>query len=126
MLDIRQLHKHVRVLEEGDETARRQTLQALLQHDQEDWDAVASQANSSLVKALLGQLDEKTQPIARKETVIILGNMGAQARSALPQLIALLNKGVPEPVREAAVTALGNMGREAKAAVDPLVQLLGN
>src|SRR5262249_24922919 len=55
----------------------------------------------------------------------LLGNMGPHSKSAIPQLIELLQDGISDSIREAAVTALGKIGRDAKAAVDPLIALCG-
>ncbi len=127
MLDIPQLHKHILALADGDDTVRRQALQSLRHHDEQEWAAAPMEATHSLVEALKGQLlNGMKQPFAQKEAATILGNLGARSRSALPQLIELLHEGVPDLVREAAVTALGKIGKEARVAVGQLVQLLAN
>src|SRR5216683_1288056 len=127
MLDIRQLHKDILALDDGDDTSKRQALQSLRHHDEQEWATAPIEISHSLVKALRGQLLNGTkQPFARKEVATILGNMGPRSKSALPQLIELLQEGVPDPVRQAAVTALGKIGKEASVAVDQLVQLLAN
>src|SRR6266404_3268778 len=125
MLDIRQLHKHILALDDDDNNLRRQALQSLRHHDEQEWATAPIEVSHSLVKALRGQLlNGMKQPFARKEVATILGNMGTRSTSALPQLIELLHEGVPDPVREAAVTALGKIGKEARVAVDQLIQLL--
>ena len=127
MLDTRQLHKHILALDDGDDTQTRSVLQCLRDHDPQDWTAIPMEVSHSLVKALQRQLlKPMTPPLPQKEIATILGNMGTLAKAALPELIALLHKGVPDPVREAAIIACGKIGREAKAAVDHLVQLLSN
>jgi HEAT repeat protein len=125
MLDIRQLHKHILALDEADDTLKRQTLQSLRQHDEQEWASAPMEVSHSLVKALKGQLQNgMKQPIVQKEVATILGNLGSRSKSALPQLVELLHEGVPDPVREAAVIALGKIGKESRVAVDQLAQLL--
>jgi HEAT repeat protein len=124
MLDIPQLQRHLLALDHGDETARRQALQSLRQHDEQAWAAVPVEECDSLVEALKGQLlSGRKQPSAQKEVATVLGNLGPRCRSALPQLLDLLREGTGEQVREAAAIALGKMGKEAKAAVDDLILL---
>lgn len=125
MLDIRQLQKHILALEDGDDTSRRQALQSLRDHNEQEWATLPDSVIHALVKTLKDQLLSVTkQPLVQKEIATILGNVGARSRSVLPQLIDLLHDGVPDHVREVAVTAIGRYGKEAKNAVDPLVQLL--
>jgi HEAT repeat protein len=127
MHDLPQLHRHILALDSGDETARRQALQSLRQHDEQAWATAPLEECESLVQALKGQLRSgMKRPSAQKEAATILGNLGPRSRSALPQLLELLREGVGEQVREAAATALGKMGKEARAAVGALVQLLAD
>src|SRR5438874_11502817 len=127
MLDARQLHKHIRALDDGDDTVRRQALESLRHHDEQEWATAPLEVSHSLVEALRGQLaNGMKQPLARKEVATILGYMGSRSKPALPQLLELLHKDVPDPVRQAAVTALGKMGKEARGAVDQLVDLLAD
>ena len=127
MLDIPQLQQHLRALEGGDETARRQALQSLLQHDGQEWATAPAEAMDPLLKALTSPSPNGIKsPSARKEAATILGNMGPLSKSAVPQLIDWLAEGVPDLVREAAATALGKIGKAARAAVDRLVQLLAD
>ena len=127
MLDIPQLHQQILALKDGDDTLRRQTLQSLRNHDEQQWATAPIDVSHSLVKVLKGQLlNGSKQPFAQKEVATILGNMGTRSKSALPELIELLHEGVPDPVRQAAVIALGKIGKEARVAVDQLVQLLAN
>ena len=127
MLDIGQLHQQILALADGDDTLRRQTLQSLRQHDEQEWATAPIDVGHSLVKVLRGQLvNGIKQPFAQKDVATILGNLGSRSKSALPELMELLHEGVPTPVRQAAVTALGKIGKEASVAVDQLVQLLAN
>jgi HEAT repeat protein len=125
MLDIRQLDKHILALDNGDDTLRREALQSLRHHDEQEWATAPIEASHSVVKVLKGQLlNGIKHPFAQKDVATILGNIGTRSKSALPQLIELLHEGVPDPVRQAAVTALGKIGKEARVAVDELVRLL--
>ena len=127
MLDIPQLQQHLRALEGGDETARRQALQSLLQHDGQAWATAPAEAMDPLLKTLTSPSPNGIKsPSARKEAATILGNMGPLSKSAVPQLIDWLAEGVADLVREAAATALGKIGKAARAAVDRLVQLLAD
>ena len=127
MLDIPQLQQHLRALEGGDETARRQALQSLLQHDGQEWATAPAEAIDPLLKALTSPSPNGIKsPFARKEAATILGNMGPLSKSAVPQLIDWLAEGVPDLVREAAATALGKIGKAARAAVYRLVLLLAD
>ena len=127
MLEIRQLHQHILALESGDDAVRRQALQSLRGHNEQEWGTIPVEASQVLVKALKGQLLHATkQPFAQKEAATILGDMGPLSKTAVPQLMELLNDGVPDAVREAAAIALGKIGKEAKTAVDQLIQLLAH
>ncbi|MEX0702861.1 MAG: HEAT repeat domain-containing protein [Planctomycetales bacterium] len=57
----------------------------------------------------------------RRRAAAALGRLGTKAKSALPDLIALLED---EQIREAAATALGGLGAEAAPAVPALAKLL--
>jgi len=127
MLDLRQLHKHIAAVTDGDDTIAREALQSLRLHDEQEWATVSMEVIHSVIKALKCQLSRGVkQALALKEAAAILGNIGPRAKTALPQLMELLNEGVPDPVREAAVTALGRIGKEARVAVDQIVGLLAN
>jgi len=125
MLDVGQLNQHIQALAEGDDAARRQALQSLRTHDEKEWAGAPREATHSLVEALKAQLLKGTkQPFPQKDVVTILGNIGPQSKSAIPQLVELLNGDVSDLIREAAATALGKIGKDAKVAVGPLVDLL--
>jgi HEAT repeat protein len=127
MIDKQQLHSHVLALEGGDHALKRRTFQSLRDQDEQEWAGAPAEAILPLVNALKGQLlyDPK-QTFNQKEAATILGNMGLHSKPAVPHLVELLRKGVPDPVREAAATALGRIGKGAEAAVDRLVQLLAH
>jgi HEAT repeat protein len=127
MLDSRQLHKYILALDDGDDARRREALQSLRQHDEQEWADAPVEIIQSLVEALTRQLLDGTRaPFIRREAATVLGNIGPRSKSALPQLIELLRDGVPDPVREGAAIALGKIGKQARSAVDPLVRLLTN
>jgi HEAT repeat protein len=126
MLDS-QLQKHILALDDGDDAPRREALQALRQHNEQEWATVPPEISHSLVKALTRQLRTGTSaPLVQRDAATVLGNIGPRSKSALPQLIELLRDGLPSFVREAAVSALGKIGQEARSAVAPLVRLLAN
>lgn len=125
MLEIRQLQKHILALEDVDETSKREALQSLRDHNEQEWATVPDPVIHALVKSLKDQLvSAMKQPMVQKEIALILGNVGPRSKTALPQLIELLHQGVPDHVREVAVTAIGRIGDESKLSVGPLVQLL--
>ena len=125
MVDLRQLQQHMHALTDGDATSALEALQSLRQHDEREWASVPSEVIHPLVKALKGRLvNGMKQVFAQKGAAAILGNLGARSRFALPQLIELLNDGVPDLVRDAAVTALGKMGKDAKGAIEPIICVL--
>ncbi len=127
MLEVSQLRHHVLALADDDDTVKRQALQALRLPDEKEWATLPAEATHSLVEALKAQLLKGTkQPFPQKDLVTILGNLGSLSKSAVPQLIELLQKGVSDLVREAAATALGKIGKEAKSATDQLVDVLAN
>ncbi|MCS7045239.1 MAG: HEAT repeat domain-containing protein [Gemmataceae bacterium] len=124
MLDRGKLHKYVVALVRGNEATRRDVIAALRNHEEREWmEAPAGECNA-LVVALKQQLKaEAAQPLVLKNIAAILGNIGPRSKSAIPQLIQLLEPGVAEPVREAAAAALGKFGKDARGAVDRLVEL---
>jgi hypothetical protein len=61
----------------------------------------------------------------RSKAAGVLGRIGAEAKTAVPQLILLL-KDSDINVRSSATNALGSMGAEAKTAVPQLILLLKN
>jgi len=58
-----------------------------------------------------------------KDEEFIIGKIGPRAKAVVPQLIELLQEGVPDSTREEAAAALGKMGSAAKVAVERLVHL---
>ena len=127
MIAIRQLNSHIQALEKGDESSRRQAMQALKPIEEADWANTPPEVIRNLVQTLQHQLRNGVkQPSMRQEAAIVLGHLGARSEPAVPQLIDLLQEGVPDGIREAAATALGRIGKEAKAAVDSLILLLTN
>ncbi len=127
MLDIPQLQQHLLALDGSDDTVKREALQSLRQHGEQEWATAPTEAIDALLTALTGLRPNGIKhPSAQKEAATILGNMGPRSKSAVPRLIEWLHEGVPDSVREAAAAALGKIGKEARAAVDRLVQLLGD
>ncbi len=125
MLDLHQVRKHIRELNDSDDSQKREALQSLRQHDKTEWAAVSSELSHAVVESLREHLQiATTQPATQKDMATILGNIGPSAKSAIPELTALLQKGVPDTVREAAVIALGKIGKEARDAVNAIVRLL--
>ena len=127
MPDVNQLQQDILALANGDDTAKRQALQSLRRHGEDEWATAPLDATRSLVEALKGQLLKGTMHLfLQREVVTILGNIGPLSKAAIPQLIELLGSGISDTVREAAAIALGKIGKEAKAAIGPLVELLAS
>jgi HEAT repeat protein len=125
MVDVRQLGHHIQSLDKGNDVSRRQALHSLKDHDETAWATVSLEAINSLVGSLQRQLlNGTTQPAIRQETVTILGKIGPRSKSAIPQLVELLEEGVPDAIRESTTRTLGKIGKEAKSAIDPLIKLL--
>src|SRR5215467_11359581 len=106
-LDVKQLQQGILTLAKGDDTTRRQALQSLRRHGEHEWATAPSDVTRTLVEALAGQLLKRTtQPFLLKDAVAILGNVGPLSKSAIPQLIELLDNSVSDTVREAAAITL--------------------
>jgi len=127
MLDLGQLQDHIQTLEKGEATARQQAIHALKQVEEQAWSAVPVKVMNSLLKALQSQLLSGAKPPSnRQEIATVLGNLGPRAEPAVPQLVELLQEGIPDGIREAAAAALGKIGKDAKPAVDSLIVLITN
>ena len=114
MPDSGQLHDHIRALDKGDDTARREALRSLRHYEEQEWAAAPVKLIRSLIESLHHHLlGEMNQPFIRLEVLTILGSLGPRSKHAVPQLIELLKEGVPDAVREAAATALGKIGSES-------------
>ena len=124
MLDQGTVQKHIKELEKGGEASRRQALQFLKHIERSEWDTAPPSVLQSLVASLQQQLlGETTHPWIQREVATILGNLGRHSKTAVEQLIRLLQDGIPDSVREPVVKALGQFGAEAKGAVDGLIVL---
>jgi HEAT repeat protein len=124
MIDRSQLDRDIRTLERGNETARRQTIHSLKQNDGHAWAALPLKVIRPLVAALRSRLhDEHEHSSVRQEVAALLGDLGPMAGPAVPELVALLQEGIPDGVREAAVTALGKVGEPSSMALDRLLAL---
>jgi len=127
MLDLGQLQHHIQALDKGDEPSRRQAIQSMKLHKEQDWAVVPTHVTHALVTLLQTQLaNGLKQPSNRQDVATILGNMGPLSEPAIPQLIELLQAGNADALCEAAAIALGKIGKEAKVAVDQLIILLSN
>jgi HEAT repeat protein len=62
------------------------------------------------VKVLKGKLGSDSQGIVRLQCAVLLGQIGRDARSAIPDLIAATKNQTSYEIRKAAVTALGFVG----------------
>ena len=119
MVDVGKLRKQMVSLEKGEDSSRREVIQALRQYVEQEWAEAPQDVVQSLIDSLLQQVHHNaTAPFMQKEVATILGNMGPRSKSAVPQLVEFLQDGVPDPIREVAAAALGKIGRDAKAAVD--------
>jgi len=131
MVDQRQLHKQIQALNSGDEPNRRDAIHALKIHEAVEWEPLSNEVIRNLVEALRHQLPKSPEagvkpPLFRQEVVTILGNIGVRAEPALPQLVEMLEDGVPDGIREATATALGKIGKESKVAIDALIKILNS
>jgi HEAT repeat protein len=130
MLDLVQLQQQIQALNKGDETLRREAIRCLKQQEAQDWAGAPPKVVNSLIDSLRqqlpkGQSGEVKPPLVRQEVVTILGNIGPRSEPVIPQLMELLEPGVPDNLREAAAVALGKIGKEARVAVDKLIGVLG-
>src|SRR6266568_3537022 len=117
MPDSGQLHDHIRALDKGYDTSRREALRSLRHYGEQEWAAAPVKLIRSLIESLQHHLlGEMNQPFIRLEVLTILGSLGPRSKPVIPQLIELLKEGVPDAVREAAATALGKIGSESRAA----------
>lgn len=127
MLATKEIQKHISALNEGDPASQRDAIHFLKHLEPQAWASAPVAVFHSVVGALQHQLRNGAKsPLAYREIATLLGNMGQRAKSVVPQLIELLQDGMPDSVREAAATALGNVGEEARAAVDRLIVLTDN
>lgn len=130
MLEQGQLKKDIQAVSNGNDAACRLALQSLKAHKEDDWAGAPAAMIQSLIEVLRRQLTDHPllkgakQPSIHKDAAVILGNLGMRAKSAIPQLVELLQAGIPDPIREAAAVALGKIGREAKSAVPDLITLI--
>lgn len=129
MLDSRQLQRHRRALESGDEPARREAVQTLSRYATPEWAQLPEPALYSLVTSLRRQLvrahgDAKAVPHFQQHVVALLGKMGPCSEAAVPDLIPFLSAEMPYGVREAAVKALASIGPAARTAVPHLLEML--
>ncbi len=124
MLDLDQFHTNINALDNGDDASRLKAIRALQNVEQQEWTTAPTAVLRPLVLSLQRQLlCDMTRPYIHKEVATILGNMGPRSKSAVPQLIQLLQEGIPDSVRETMATALGKLGGEARDAVDQLIVL---
>lgn len=129
MLDLGQLKSLIQGTHSRTETVRREAIQALKQTEAADWPGVSNEIVKPLVESLRHQLPKSQEagakpPLFRQEIATILGNIGVRSEPAIPQLMELLEDGVPDGVREAAASALGKIGKESRVAVDSLIHVL--
>jgi HEAT repeat protein len=115
MLELSGLHKHIQAVLSGDGTSRRQAILYLKQQEERRWADASTEVVHPLVEALQQQLVGTTkQPVFRQEVATLLGNLGLHSEPAIPQLIELLQDGIPDRIRGSATIALGKIGKETK------------
>ncbi|MBI1830287.1 MAG: HEAT repeat domain-containing protein [Planctomycetes bacterium] len=129
MLERGRLKSHIQALKSGTEASRRDTIVALKPVERADWDAIPNDLIKQVVDALRYLLPKSLDngakpPLFRQEIVTTLGNIGPRSSPALPQLVELLNDGVPDGIREATATALGKIGKESRVGVDGLIRIV--
>jgi HEAT repeat protein len=118
------LQSYIHALASNNPNTRREAIESLKRCEEQEWDAAPAKVIQALVQSLQRQVaSEATQPLLRREIALLLGNMGARAEAAVPQLRDLLQESVPHGIREAAATALGRIGKKARSAVDRLIPL---
>jgi HEAT repeat protein len=123
MTDENELHRHIQAARSGDAASRRRAIHTLSQLEEQRWSGAASEEIHPLVESLQQQLLEATnQRVLRQELVVLLGNLGTHSKPAIPQLIELLQDGIPDRIRAEAATALGKIGKEARNHADQRVQ----
>lgn len=125
MLTKNQLARQMQSLDAGDDASRRQILDSLLSQKSEDWRSLPEETitptRSSLIALLNG---DGLHATVRQQIVVLMGNFGEHASPAVPTLVGLLHKGVPESMREAAVRSLAKIGKAAASAVGDMVEVL--
>jgi len=84
--------------------------------------ALASIGDASV--PALNKLLQDNSPL-KLLAVNILGEIGASAKSSVPEMLKLLNSADPE-VKDTVITSLGEMGPAAKAAEPQLLEILKN
>lgn len=125
MLELDKLPHDLKTLEHGDDAARRQVIQSLKGHEKKEWAAAPAKTVHSLVELLKRQLlGDAKKPSVHQDVIVILGQIGPRAESAVEQLGEFLRPGIPDPVREAAALALGRIGSAASSEVDHLAELV--
>jgi len=131
MLDHRQIRKHLKDLNDPNESTRGEAVRAFKEHRREHWDEVPDEIVTPMVEALRRQLPKKAAgtgkgslSFVRQEAIGIMGNIGPRASSAVPSFMELLEEGEAHTVREAAAFALGKIGKDAKPAIDKLISVL--
>jgi HEAT repeat protein len=124
MLDTGKLRTHIKALQNGDDSSLRDALNALKNHEKQDWESISADAVRSIVEGLRNQLSKGSQPLLRQEVAAVLGNIGPRAEAAVPQLIELLQEGLHYRIRETAAIALGKIGKKARPAVGKLIDAL--
>jgi HEAT repeat protein len=81
--------------------------------------------NDKVVAALVVALKDSKYPQGRTASVQAITALGARAKSAIPDLIAVMQDSeTPINLRHLTIDALGTIGPEAKAAVPPLLDIL--
>jgi HEAT repeat protein len=124
---VTMLQVHIDALQRGDRVTRREAIASLKRYEEHAWEEAPPRIINAVVGSLKEQLgSEATQPFLRREIVLLLGQMGARADAAIPQLKELLADSVPHGIREAAASALGAFGKKARSAVSELVHLLAS
>src|SRR5262245_51791570 len=98
------LRSQIQGLNSRNENVRRESMQALKQYEPAEWTGVTNDVVKSLISDLrqqLGKNHDGKAPMFRQEIATILGNIGHRAEPAIPQLMELLDDGIPDGVREA-------------------------
>jgi HEAT repeat protein len=127
MLDLNLVQDHLLALQSGGEASRRQAVHSLRQQAEQDWQTAPRPVLHALVESLRRELANLArQPVNRhsyrEELATALGSLGPASRPAIPDLLELLQEGIPDQVRATAAAALAKIGTNGRGAENERVR----